>query len=130
MSPPRSSSPPIPLAIIAPPSSSMPYPLTKNTTPGTLSLSVPWGLEALQQLAQWRPPPITGQKWEDHPPSGDQSQPPGDGQNPQNPPFPEVNFLRLLLKAQHNSIVQAHNDRAAAAERMARIKEASTESIS
>ncbi|PLW33195.1 hypothetical protein PCANC_23542 [Puccinia coronata f. sp. avenae] len=114
----------------------MPNLSTKNTTPGassqpgTLSSSVPPGLEALQQLAQWRPLPITGLKWEDHPPSGDQSQPPGDGQNPQNTPFPEVDFLRLLLKAQHNSIVQAHNYRAAAAERMARIKEASTERIS
>ncbi|PLW48050.1 hypothetical protein PCANC_00886 [Puccinia coronata f. sp. avenae] len=41
----------------------------------------------------------------------------------------EINYLRLLMEAQHKSIVQAQQDQEASAERMTRFEEASAQRI-
>ncbi|PLW26253.1 hypothetical protein PCANC_26628 [Puccinia coronata f. sp. avenae] len=139
---PSPSNPPKPLAPL------MANPSTSNTAPGEPSMLA--ADATLQRLLEWHPPPLTGPRWSNQAsdaPSRNQLVPPGP-ENHSAPPGPknqsapssngqtqgtqvshEVEFMRMLLESQHHSLIQAHNNCMAAAERMARIEQATAKRI-
>ncbi|PLW12942.1 hypothetical protein PCASD_25191 [Puccinia coronata f. sp. avenae] len=106
----------------------MANPLTSTTTTGGPPFLM--ADETLRCLLEWRPPPITGPKWDNHtyPGRKDQSAPP-DSHTAQPQRSQEADFMCMLLESQQHSLIQAQNNRLAAAERIARIKQASAERI-